>query len=182
MKYFFEKWFYISTNFEIYSIKWKIKLQNNDSHDALKPSLKYVHSCQRVPSPLFYENFLYCQSPFSNFVDSPQNLHFSFSYLVFWLNGWLCHIWCVIFHNDFMDLHLSSLGTIVQKDQQGINFTEVWHIMWFFTNTLMISHRHVHINKDPEHTHGLRVNDTAMQIYIYTTIYVLTAVVCITLN
>ena len=32
-----------------------------------------------------------------------------------WLNGWSYHIWCAILPNDNMDLHMSSLGTLVPE-------------------------------------------------------------------
>ena len=33
----------------------------------------------------------------------------SFYWLVFWLNRWLCLIWCAILLNDIIDLHMLSL-------------------------------------------------------------------------
>ena len=50
------------------------------------------------------------------------------------------------FFNDIKDLHLSSLATLVPEEledldmcfmQQGVKFTEVWHLMWFFSSTLI---------------------------------------------
>ena len=77
-----------------------------------------------VLTPLFYEDPPYCLLPsFSNFVQptppptslSPSNASptVPFVDLFLWLNGWSCHIWCVILLNDNMDIHMSSLGTLV---------------------------------------------------------------------
>ena len=70
-----------------------------------------------------------------------------------WLNGWSCHIWCAILCNNNMDLHMSSLGTLVTEGPwyvfyaKGVKLTEVWHIMWLFTGTLIWYHTHTHTNK-----------------------------------
>ena len=49
--------------------------------------------------------------------------------------------------------------------KQGIRFTEVWHIMWFFAGTLIW----YHIHKHTVHSEGSRL--THSQIYINTTCY-----------
>ena len=42
-----------------------------------------------------------------------------------------------------------TLVTLYQKDldvcimQQGVKFTEVWHVMWLFTSTLIWYHKHI---------------------------------------
>ena len=69
--------------------------------------------------------------------------------LFLWLHGWSRHIWCAISLNDNLDLHMLSLGTLVPEGPwyvlytKGLAFTEIWHIMWFFTGTL-ISHTQTH--------------------------------------
>ena len=35
--------------------------------------------------------------------------------LFLWLNGWSRHIWCAVFLTDNIDLHMSSLGTLVPE-------------------------------------------------------------------
>ena len=60
----------------------------------------------------------------------------------------LRHIWCAILLNDIMDLHMSYLGKFVPEGpwcimQQGVKFTEVWHVMWLFTSTLIWYHTHI---------------------------------------
>ena len=39
--------------------------------------------------------------------------------------------------------------------QQGVRFTEIWHIMWFFTDTLIWYHKHTQHTQGPVdwHTH-----------------------------
>ena len=64
--------------------------------------------------------------------------------------GWMGDhaIWCAILPNDNMDLHISSLDTLVPESldvcfmQQGTKFTEIWHLMWLFTGTLIWYHTH----------------------------------------
>ena len=46
----------------------------------------------------------------------------------------------VTFLNDIRDLHMMSLSTrrtLLCFMQQGVEFTEVWHIISFFPNTLI---------------------------------------------
>ena len=52
--------------------------------------------------------------------------------------------------------------------QQGIKFTEVWHIMWFFAGTLIWYHTHKHM-----HTHRQTIHSRASWLthpywYIFT--------------
>ena len=101
-----------------------------------------------VLTPYFMKIPLYClPSLFSNFVHllplSPTPSPTVLSVVLFlWLTGWSYYIWCAILLNVIMDLHMLSLGTLHQKDLdmcfmlQGIKFTELWLIMWFFTSTL----------------------------------------------
>ena len=66
-----------------------------------------------------------------------------FVVLFLWLNCWLRNIWCGFLFTDIMDLHMSSLATLVPEWPccvfyatmcQGV---EVWHIIWFFASTLI---------------------------------------------
>ena len=53
--------------------------------------------------------------------------------LFLWLNGWFCHIWCAILPNDNIDLHMSSLGTLVWP--AVLEFHELFlNCKWFFKN------------------------------------------------
>ena len=58
--------------------------------------------------------------------------------LFLWLNGWSRHIWCAFLPNDIMDLHLSSLGTLVKRQA----YWDLTHK--FFTSTLIGYHTHTH--------------------------------------
>ena len=91
-------------------------------------------------------------------------------FLFLWLNGWSCHIWCTTLLNDNMDLHMSSLSTSVPKGldacfmQQGITFTELWHIIWFFNGSLIWYHTHKHTHTAHSETSWL----THLYKYIFT--------------
>ena len=105
---------------------------------------------------------LYCLLPLpmfqilSNPLHPPQPPPF-FVALFLWLNGSSSHIWCFILLNNFMDLHMVSLGTLVSQGpwvcfmQQGISLlrSNTWHVfllvLWFD-----ITHK----NKDTQQTEG----------------------------
>ena len=121
-----------------------------------------------VLTPLFlilWRPSKYCQPPTTTLFQvlptpptslSPQTLIPNTPSVVMfvWLNGWSCHIWCAILCNNNMDLHMSSLGTLVTEGPwyvfyvKGVKLTELWHILWFFTGTLIWYHTHTHT-----HTH-----------------------------
>ena len=105
--------------------------------------MKY-HSWWRVPTPpplTLIKTSIQPTPTFSNFVRDPARC--SFSFVFFWLNGWLCHIWYVNLLNDIMDLHKASLGNLVQGSygvffiQEGIILlrSNAWHslllVLWF---------------------------------------------------
>ena len=119
-----------------------------------------VHSWRRFPNPHYIS---YPTS--SNFVQPPPPLpppphtdthtHCSFFALFLWLNGWLCHVWCVILLNYIMDLnHMPSQSTLVPEGpvvcfmKQGVKFSDVWHLMWFYASILICYH------KDLQHPQG----------------------------
>ena len=128
-----------------------------------------LHSWQRGANlPIVCRPTLYCLHPYFQFCLThalpplPSQLQcppptVSSVDLFLWLNGWSCHIRCVILLNDNMDLHMSSLGTFDQKDldvcfmQQGVKFTELWH-MWFFTRTLIWYHAHTNTQTHTAHS------------------------------
>ena len=101
-----------------------------------------------VLTPLFYENPLYCLFVLFQILSTPSptslsppiptsnpHLHCSFCFNVSlpeWVMGWSYHIWCAILLNDNVDLHMSSLGSLVPEGpwyvcfmQQDIKFAEV---------------------------------------------------------
>ena len=72
-----------------------------------------------------------------------------------------------------MILWIHKCGTVLpyyQKDldvyftQQGINFTEVWYIMWFFAYTLIWYHTHTHTHT---HTHREREREASIMTHSY---------------
>ena len=103
---------------------------------------------------------------FSNFVQPlfpvASNLYL---YCYFWYLISLTE--CVImplFH--FMILWICKCGALVSwyhnhldmhSMQQGIKFTEVWHIVWFFAGTLFWYHTQTHTHKDTQHTQTNRL-------------------------
>ena len=92
---------------------------------------------------------LYCLHPpiLFQILSNPTALSVA---LFLWMSGWLCHIWFVNLLNDTMDLHMSTLGTLVLRDpavcfmKQSIEFTEVWLIICFFASTLIWYHTSKH--------------------------------------
>ena len=76
-----------------------------------------AHNWQRVPATLYiaYPTFLkFSLTPLSCRFQPSRSLVFLISCFSGWLNGWLCHIWCVILLND-IDLDLPIWGTSVPK-------------------------------------------------------------------
>ena len=75
-----------------------------------------------LPTPLFFK---FCPTHSSPPISlSPSNASPTVPSLdlFLWLNGWSCHIWCVILLNDNMDIHMSSLGTLVVVAAPPPNF------------------------------------------------------------
>ena len=71
-------------------------------------------------------------------------------------NGWSRHIWCVVLRNHIMDLHMSSLGTIVPEGPCCVFYASrcpfYWGLThWFFTSTLIWYYTH----NDTHHTQGV---------------------------
>ena len=123
---------------------------------------------------------IYCLPLFFKFCPTSQS---SLSFpthtpmLFLWLNGWWNHIWSAISINDIMDLHMSSLGTLVWERPWCVPHATRRQVYWgqaqneaFYWHSDLISHIHkdIHIN-----THStLRGQWTykPMQIYICTTV------------
>ena len=126
---------------------------------------------------LFSENPpLYCPHPFFRFCPAPTHFPVTFKphptvlsvALFLWLNGWSCHIWCTILLNGNMDLHMSGLGTRRTSMcfmQQGIKFTAVWHIMCFFTGTLIWYHTHTNTQTHTAHLGASRLTQPHKYIF-----------------
>ena len=130
-----------------------------------------IYGWYRGPKPLYFmKNPQYCLPPpplfFIKFYPTPlpppfpllsnPYTHCCFFCLVS-LAEWMIvpHLICCILLNDIRDLQMSSLVTQYQKNldvcfmQQGIRFTEAWHIVWFFAGTLIwySIHKHTHIQR-----------------------------------
>ena len=127
---------------------------------------------RRVLTTLIYEApLLYCLPPFFQILFHPSPTYLSppnatptvFSVVLFlWLNGWSRHIWCAILLNDNMNLHISSLGTLVPKgpwcmlcnkassllrsDTCGFYSTPIWYHKHTNTHNTLRGHWQTHIN------------------------------------
>ena len=151
-----------------YNINWW------DPQMPKQPS-REQHSWQRGPNPLFYEKpsyiaypppffFIFCPPPPSHLpchLQPPPPLLFLLSCFFDWMSD--CTTFDVLFYLMILWIYTCwALVHLYQKDfdvhfmQQGIKFTEVLHIMWFFAGTLIWYHIHTntHTQKDIQHTHG----------------------------
>ena len=142
--------------------------------------LKHLHIVGKgVLTPLFYEDppilptpllFFKCCIPPSlqlHFpVTSNPHPHCSFCLLVSFAE-WVITTHLMCHFNDNMDLHMSSLGTLVTEGPwcvfyaTDIKFVEFWHIMWFFTSTQSDFHTQTHI----AHSRASRVTHPFKNIY-----------------
>ena len=53
-----------------------------------------------------------------------------------WLNGWSRHIWCAILLNDNMDLHMSSLHTLVPEGSWCMFYAKRHQFYWGLTHNV----------------------------------------------
>ena len=58
--------------------------------------------------------------------------------LFLWLNGWSCHIWFAILLNDNMDLHMSSLGTMVPEGPWCVFYATRHQVYWGLTQGVLL--------------------------------------------
>ena len=89
--------------------------------------------------------------------------------LFLWLNRWSHHSWCDILHNDDVDLHLSSLGTLVPKRPWHVFYATrhkvygglTHNVFFYWYSDVVITHTNTHNTLRPVdwHTH---------KIYIFT--------------
>ena len=117
---------------------------------------RHICSWQKGPNCTYFMKIppILCTPPFSNIVQAPLSCHLQppsltafYVVLFLWLNEWLHHIWCSILLNDIMDLHMSSLGTLVLEGPWCVFYGkrhQVWHITLFSAGTLIWSRRNMH--------------------------------------
>ena len=129
-----------------------------------------LHSWQRGANlPIVCRPTLYCLHPYFQFclthplpplpcqLQCPPPTVPSVN-LFLWLNGWSCHIRCVILLNDNMDLHMSSLGTLVPEEPWCVFYATRRQVYWglahvvFYSYSDLISHTQTH--KHTQHTQG----------------------------
>ena len=74
-----------------------------------------------------------------------------------WLNGWSCHISCANLRNDNMDLHISSLGTLVPEGLWCMFYATTHEVFWDLTQCVFLLALWFDIihTKHSQHTQGL---------------------------
>ena len=112
------------------------------------------HSWHRGPT--LHPIFKFCPTP-----PSPPPFLSPSVVLFFCLNGWSRRIWCASLLNDIMDLHISSLNTIVPEGPWCVFYATRYQAYWGLTHNLvfcscsdLISHIHTHTHTHTyTHTH-----------------------------
>ena len=56
--------------------------------------------------------------------------------LLIWLNLQLQHIWCVFLVNDIVDIHMSSLGTLVPEEPCCVYYATRCQVYWRLTHVV----------------------------------------------
>ena len=82
-----------------------------------------------VYPPLFFKFCLLPEKKKKFSVTSNLHPHCFLSVVLFlWLNGWSLHIWFAILLNDNMDLHMSSLGSLVPEGPWCVFYITRHHV------------------------------------------------------
>ena len=115
----------------------------------------YLLSWQRganppiLPTYITYPLFFKFRPPTTHFpVTSNPHSHCSFCWPVSLAEWWSHHIWCAILLNDNMDLHMSSLGTLVPERPWCVFYATRRQVYWRLTHVVfywysdLISHTH----------------------------------------
>ena len=105
---------------------------------------------RRVLIPLFNEEPLYIAYPLLQFLSNPPPPYFPVNsnphpypptvlsaVLFLWLNGWSHHVWCAILLNDNMDIHMSTLGTVVPEEPWCVFYATRRHVYWGLTHNVI---------------------------------------------
>ena len=151
------------------------------------------HLAQTFLSPHFTKTLLYYLSPLfvkilSNspclqpLTPNPKYLFLLFVSLGEWVIA--PHLMCyfTLIWLDIMDLHMSSLGTLVPEGPCCVFYATRYQVYWnlipcvFFASTLICYHTQTH--KDISHSGTKRLTHP----HRYVLSFVLTAAMCITLN
>ena len=101
-------------------------------------------------------------SPFLNFVQYPHSHPPTsiptdpFVAVFLGLNGRSRLVWCVILPNDIIDLHTSSLGTLVQEGPCFVFYATRHQVYWGLTHNMVFDlyldlKSHTRTNKDTPH-------------------------------
>ena len=115
----------------------------------------FLNSWQRGANPpILWRPTLYCLPPlFQILSNHPPPPTAPSVDLFLWLNGQSCYIWCVILFNDYMDLHMSSLGTLVPEEPSCVFYATRCQVYWGLTHYIvfywysdLISHTHKNTN------------------------------------
>ena len=124
-----------------------------------------------IVPPLLFSNFV--QLPHFCVTTNPHS-HCSFYCPVsLWLNAWSRHIWCAILLNNNMDLHMSSLGTLVPEGSWFAFYEKRIQVYWGLTHNVVFywysdlisqtqPHKHSQHTQGPAdwHTHIINVYTT----------------------
>ena len=124
----------------------------------------------KTPPYIAYPPFFkFCPTPPSPF---PPTLTATAHYVTFFsrLNGWSCHIWCAILLNDIMDVHMSSLKTLMHvscNNASSLLSSDIWCGFFLYSDLISDIHTHKHTHKDTQHTSGPVDWHTHVSLYLH---------------
>ena len=116
---------------------------------------------------------------FSNFAQPPTSLSLPTStstahsiVLFLWLSGWLQHIWCAILCNDFIDVCMSSLRTLMHvwwSKVSSLLSSDMWcGFCWYSWFDLSHTHTPTHIQRHTSHSEASRLTHPYKDIFTAT--------------
>ena len=145
------------------------------THTTLKT---YVgHSWQRGPNHSYFMKtspllptppppFQYLSNPPS--LSPPNPTPTAISIVLFlWLNGWSSHTWCAVLVNDIMDLHMSSLGTLVPEGPWCVFYATRHEVYWGLTYNVAFCWYSYLISHTQTHTGPSRLTHPYKYIFIW---------------
>ena len=110
-------------------------------------------------------------SSFFEILSNPIHFHFTvLSVVLFlWQNEWSRHTWCAILLNDNMDLHMSSLGTLVPEGPWCVFYVTRRQVYWGLTHVVVFYWYSDLISRTQTHTaHSGASRLTHSYKYIFT--------------